>query len=270
MATKGNAEFKAQSNEFMHKTIVKTGRIITLFIFLINNTLLLYSQDFDLKNLASPSEYVARAIKSVNIPPSFRRIDKALEREEDKVFECFLENSALSYFFSCIAPLGYSSDGEFAVLMYGPSHKTAQDSIDFMKIRTVLDTLCMIKGAERPRKVASGPANFHRVTMNVHLNKMLQRDKAYEVTPEEFEKYFTFYPEEYARTKFNADSAATYYYWPTIETQPYQGKYIGSKALLLQKKDKGHLVLYCFYTEKSKYYIDDFMKEIEGIVWFKD
>ena len=254
----------------MRKNIIKAGRIIILFVFFINHTVV-YSQEYDLKNLAAPyDKYVIGALKSVNIPSSFKRVDKTIESEDYKVLECFLEYKALYYFFNCIAPLGYSSDGEFAVLMYGPVRMTIQDSIDFMKTRQVLDTLCMIKGAERPMNVASSPATFHRVIMNIHVNRLLQRNDAHEVTPEEFEKHITFYPEEYARSKFNADSAATYYYWPTLETKPYQGKYIGSKALMLQKKDKGHVVLFCFYTEKSKYYIDDFMKEIEGIVWFND
>ena len=252
----------------MWKIVFKKSWIVVLFILLINHTSL-FSQKFDLKNLIALPEHITLAIKSINIPSSFKRFDKP-KKHKGIYAECFKENTYLPYCLGCIAPIAYSSDEEFAVLMYGPVHRTVQDSIDFMKTRPIIDTICMMMRMERPAKVAASPKTFHRVLMNVHINQLLQRNKAHEVTSEEFDKYVTFYPEKYARTKFNADSAATYYYWPALETKPYREKYIGSKALMLHKINKGHVILFCFYTKKSEDRIDDFMKEIEGIVWFND
>jgi hypothetical protein len=235
----------------MYKILTKRILII-LFIFFVNN-IVLYSQEFDLKILPFPD-----ILKSVDIPSSFKR--------SEKTFECF-DGKGIG---GCFYILGYSSDEEFAVLMYGPVRMIVQDSIDFMDIRSTIDTLCMIMGAEPPAKEAPSPETLHRITMNLSLNHLLQREWNHEISPEEYEKYVSYYPEEYARSKFNADSAVTYKYWAELEKEPYQGKYIGCQALLLQKHDKGHLVLHCFYTEKGSYRIREFMKEFEGIVWFND
>jgi hypothetical protein len=242
----------------IREMVLKEGRIIiiiiTALIFICNT--LLYSQEVDLKAWITPT------LKSINIPDSFKRSEKTVD--------CFLEENKFLQPFNCLLIIGYSFNEEFAVLMYGPSRYTVQDSIDFMTIHPVIDVLCMAMGAERPIRVAPSPGIHHRLSMNIHLNWLLRRDKLHEVTPDEFKKYITYYPEEYARCKFNADSAATYNCWPEQEEKPYQGKYTGCQALMLQKKEKGHLILFCFYTEKSKSYLTDFMKKIEGIVWFSD
>jgi hypothetical protein len=240
--------------------------MILLFIHLISNTLL-YSQKFDPKEILGDSV----TLQSINIPLSFKKNENnTLERD---CFDVYYEGKVV--FVSnngCMRILGYSFDKEFVVLMNGPYLVTVQDSIDFMKIRPIMDTICMIMHIERPMKTHPSPNICHRISVNIDLNCFLQREITHEVTREEFDKYVTFYPEEYARTKFNADSVATYNCWPFWHwyKEPYQGKYTRCQALMLQKKDKGYLTLYCFYTEESKKRINAFVKEIEGIVWFKD
>jgi len=240
----------------MHKSNVIKSGIITLFILFIIN-ILSYSQNFDLEKQISPS------LKSINLPLSFKKSKKP-------GLECFDEKEVVSSC-GCVYILGYSADEEFAVLMYGPFRYTVQDSIDFMAIRSTIDTISMIMRIKRPMKVAPSPTTYHRIHINIDLNWFLQRDETHEVTQEEFDKYVTFYPEEYARTKFNADSVATYNCWPLLlKYKPYEGKYTGCQALMIEKKDKGFVTLYCFYTDEGKHCLNAFMKELDGIVWFND
>jgi len=225
----------------------------------INN--MLYSQEFDPKILDS-SDTVT--LKSINIPYSFKF------KRSERTIEMEFNVPALMPRHGGVYTLGYSADEEFVVFMYGPILYTVQDSIDFMAIRSTIDALSMIKGAERPMKTAPSPATHHRIPMNIDLNEVLQREYTHEVTQEEFDKYVTFYPEEYARTKFNADSVATYNCCPILSRYPYEGKYTGCQALMIEKKDKGYVILYCFYTEEGKHCLNAFMKELDGIVWFND
>jgi hypothetical protein len=246
----------------MRKKVSKTGGILLLFIVWIGN-FLSYSQQFDLYQLASMPKYIDLAIESVNIPHSFKR--------SEKQFECFDENEYLYSCHHCIAILGYSPDDEFALLMCGPFHQTVEDSIQYAKMQPKYKALCEIIGADPPAEAMTSPNVYYQTKLKVNLNHTLQRDAAQALSEDDYEKYVSFYPEEYARTHFNADLALSYYCWPKREEgRTYQGKYTGSQALLLNKKDKGFVVLYCFYTENSKDRINDFMKEIEGVVWFKD
>jgi len=38
---------------------------------------------------------------------------------------------------------------------------------------------------------------------------------------------------------------------------------------MIEKKDKGSVTLYCVYTDENKSRLDAFMKELDGIIWFK-
>ncbi|MES2376071.1 MAG: hypothetical protein V4553_05820 [Bacteroidota bacterium] len=85
-----------------------------------------------------------------------------------------------------------------------------------------------------------------------------------------WKQYAQYYPAEDAKSKFNADSAIT----AAIKLKPeypyYKGKYNHLKSFYLQKKGRGFVVFYCFYTDEAEKNLPFYWKAIEGVFRFDD
>jgi len=76
-------------------------------------------------------------------------------------------------------------------------------------------------------------------------------------------------PSEEAHQKFNADTVIQVPIKLDSATF-YRGKYNHFDALYLQKKGRGFLTFYTFYTDKAKKKLTKYQKEIEGIFRYRD
>lgn len=108
----------------------------------------------------------------------------------------------------------------------------------------------------------------------VSKEKILERGLLYmgENISKKWKDYVTHYPESEARRIFGADSVISY----TINLIPKDyyikkgKKYKYVDALFIQKKGRGYVYFYSFYTHKAKRNIELYRKQIETIVHYID
>lgn len=163
---------------------------------------------------------------------------------EVKGMECFDDNVQLKATLTCVGQQLHSKDGEFIafISMYKPFSK--QDSIGLQKLM--------------PRH------NFDHIDKQ-HTNH-IRRDIRNSLGKEaalQWKQHVTYYALEDAKSKFNADSAIIF----PIKLDPnydfYKGKYSHLETLYLQKKGRGFINFYCFYTDKAKKKLPAYRKAIE-------
>ena len=85
-----------------------------------------------------------------------------------------------------------------------------------------------------------------------------------------------YYSPKEARELFNADTVIGYsvelldggFVMKNSKNKSF--KYSGNKVLLLQKNERGFIVLYCFYTKKGEKKLSKYMGVIENAFWFID
>jgi hypothetical protein len=80
----------------------------------------------------------------------------------------------------------------------------------------------------------------------------------------------TYLNPEKTKTKFNADTAI---FLPLCFIGPeyyYKGKYNNLESLWLQKKGRGWVNLYCFYTDEAKKKLPEYRKAVEGIFRYEN
>ncbi|WP_316793713.1 hypothetical protein [Pedobacter frigoris] len=170
--------------------------------------------------------------------------------EEVKGSECFNDNPKLKEILTCVSHHLYSKDKEFVVFI--PIYKpfSRQDSIEMKQ---------MMPGG-----------NFDHIDKQ-HTNS-IRRDIGSSLGKDaslNWKQYVTYYSAKEAKTKFNADSAV----FVPIKLDPqdyYKGKYNHMEALYLQKKGRGFVNFYCFYTDKAKKKLPQYRKAIEEIFRYED
>ena len=158
-----------------------------------------------------------------------------------------------------------SDDDELFILFYVPYFHTKKDSVE----------LSMFSNPENRLRLS--PNLMHRNTVRVDINNI----SYYKQTPPDVGKELTYYSFEKSREYFNADSAIIYNI--NIKDHPYNytlpesdprifdlDKHKYCRVVMLQKKDRSFLSMYCFYSDKAATKIDDYIDSLKGIFWFRE
>lgn len=77
----------------------------------------------------------------------------------------------------------------------------------------------------------------------------------------------TYKSSEYARNSFNADTVITY---SLKMWHKYENKYTHCLVIMLQKRYRGCIPLYCLYTDDGAKKLDYYLKSLEKIFWYRD
>ena len=101
----------------------------------------------------------------------------------------------------------------------------------------------------------------------------------------DWKDYVHYYPQQYAKNKFNADTvisvtlpleihddfsyAKDYYYYGTINRR-FHSNYTHGVVLIIQKKGRGFVAMYCFYDENAINNLDAYMAAVEGSLRYRD
>jgi hypothetical protein len=126
----------------------------------------------------------------------------------------------------------------------------------------------VIAGCATPPSEAkrlSLPVYEEHISVMHHILKTIDTENI----AKEWKENVYYYTETEAKTKFNADTAITYSFI-LPEKEYYRDKYNHCKILLIQKKGRGYLPLYCFYDMEAAKNPDKYMTAIEGIFKYKD
>jgi hypothetical protein len=84
-----------------------------------------------------------------------------------------------------------------------------------------------------------------------------------------WQQYLNYYPQEKAKSIFNADTVVRY----SMNLEPedyYKGKYEYLESLVIQKENKGLVEIFCFYSQKARKNLPYYWKQIEGIFRYDD
>lgn len=71
---------------------------------------------------------------------------------------------------------------------------------------------------------------------------------------------------DYARRAFNADTVLTF---PLKVWRPYK-KYRHCRVTVIQKNGRGHIQLYTFYTDEGEKELDNYLRSLEKMIWYRD
>lgn len=77
----------------------------------------------------------------------------------------------------------------------------------------------------------------------------------------------TYRSAEYAKQAFNADTVITY---PLQVWKSYKGKYNHCEVVMIQKNGRSFVQLFCLYTDKVVSRLDSYMKQLEGMIWYRE
>lgn len=72
---------------------------------------------------------------------------------------------------------------------------------------------------------------------------------------------------KYARKAFNADTVITY---PLKMWEKYENKYTHCLVILIQKRYRGCIPLYCLYTDEGAKKLNHYIKSLKKIFWYRD
>ena len=164
--------------------------------------------------------------------------------------ECFKNNPKLERIITCAGHQLHSNDEQFIAFI--PIYKIfdKKDSIDMQKLM---------------------PSRSFDVIDKLHTSQIRNkiRHSLGKESERNWKKYVKYYSAEEARHKFNADSAI--FFTIKLDSADYfKGKYNHLEALYLQKKGRGFVNFYCFYTDKAKKDLPAYWKAIEGIFRYDD
>lgn len=230
---------------------MKSNRLFSLFLA-STLSLCAFSQ-------LPPLRHERRDVLEYTIPKGYKKYITS---------ECFKGYPHLKSALHCTMTGLFSNDDEIIVIYYTPMFPTVEDSIRMTRFMQQMAPAVERMPVEKWKNTRYPDRNsIHRNTIRNNLGYTLRKS---DIQKEDIEKHVTFFPPAYAKEVYNADSVATYYFWPSFEDKPYRGKYIGAQAIMAQKRDKGYFVVYCFYTEKAKENLDRYLKQLEGVVRFKE
>lgn len=166
--------------------------------------------------------------------------------------ECFDDNLHLKSAFSCLPNQLHADDQQFIAFMPVFRLPTPEDSI--MMVRYLY-----------PNNPSGGSLDI----MHINQIKGLLRSILDEKEAKEWKKIVTYYPQEVARNKFNADTVMRF----SITLRPeeyYKKEFKYVDALFLQKNGRKYINFYCFYTDKAKEHLADYWRKIESVLHYQD
>ena len=228
-----------------------------LFLFLFGNSAIYsYSQDTSVSSPSFISDWETGKAKTeimgvkFTLPNDFKCYSKWVETP------CF--------FWLGLDGIVESIDENVFILFSMPTPYTEKDSVELsfffpenrpylspnkMHLNTILSDLARNKGLDIPEA---------RKEINI-------------------QEHVTYYSDEDAKSAFNADTVITYdvkitglKYSSELAEVINTKKYKHCKALVLQKENRGFLVMYCFYSNKAKKNIDSYMKSLDSIFRYED
>jgi hypothetical protein len=192
------------------------------------------------------------------LSPDYRNILKAMKityqkstvLQEVEGRECFKEYPMLNQIITCAGNQLISNDGQF--LAFIPIYRimTKEDSIFYQRLR--------------PESKLYNPNRQH-----INQIKGAIRMSMGEEAAKTWRHFVNYYPSDATKLKFNADTAVSFSI-KLDDKNIYKGIYTHLDALFLQKKDRGFVNFYIFYTDKGKKNLPAYMKEIEGILRYED
>lgn len=192
-----------------------------------------------------------------NIRVTYKKPSDFSETPIIPVSECFKNNAKLESMFSCVSNLLVSNDEEF--ISFIPLHRflTKADSISMQQ--------------SFPEMKLPNLNDQHAYSVRAQVLYSLGKNAAIRGPNAGFnwKEYVQYYADKDARRKFNADTAITYDV-VLNDDEYYLGKYKYLRALVLQKKDRGFVAIYSFYTDKAKRRLAKYWKATEGILRYDD
>lgn len=170
---------------------------------------------------------------------------------EIPIVECFKGNPRLEFMLGCAGNQLISHDKEFIAFIPLKRFLSKKDSIDLRK---------SFPGASIPDLNSQ-----HIYSIRAQVLSSLGKDASLKGENASFNwrKYVRYYSCKDAKQKFNADTAITYSI--TLNgNEIYKSKYRFLKILVLQKKDRGFIEMYSFYSGKNNTDFNKYWSLIES------
>ncbi len=161
--------------------------------------------------------------------------------------ECFKENPKFEEAFTCVSNLLQSEDNQFMVFMQTHRLFTKREISEMRRLFKDFD-----------------PENFPVNKMKYIVKVFFGKEKA-----NNWGELVDFYSIEEAHKKFNADCAMKLSISLTLEDY-YKKDYKYVDVLFFQKKERGFVGLFCFYTDKARRNFDHYWKKIEETFYYED
>lgn len=77
----------------------------------------------------------------------------------------------------------------------------------------------------------------------------------------------TYNSSKYARESFNADTVITY---PLKMWEKYENKYTHCLVILIQKRYRGFIPLYCLYSDEGAMKLNHYIKSLKKVFWYRN
>lgn len=185
----------------------------------------------------------SRVLTSMNVV--YRKPDGF--KELPSVTECFKENVKFEEAFTCVSHLLQSEDDQFMAFMQTHRLFTKSEIVEMRRLSDSFD-----------------PDNIFTGNMKYIIKVFFGNEKA-----DNWEELVDFYSTEEAHKKFNADSAMKL----SISLAPedyYKHDYKYVDVLFFQKKERGFISFFCFYTDKARGNFDHYWEKIEKAFCYED
>jgi len=185
----------------------------------------------------------SRVLSSMNVV--YRKPDGF--KELPSVTECFKENVKFEEAFTCVSHLLQSEDDQFMAFMQTFRLYTKSEIVEKKRLSNNFD-----------------PDNISTGNMQYIVKVFFGKEKA-----DNWEELVDFYSPEEAHEKFNADSAMKL----SISLAPgdyYKNDYKYIDILFFQKKERGCISFFCFYTDKARGNFDQYWEKIEKAFYYED
>ena len=169
--------------------------------------------------------------------------------------ECFKETPKLWDIFGCLNNELRSDDKQFLAFIFTylpPDSGTYSDAINL---------------------ITHGKTNSFYSSEQMYMSQIRATIISYmcmdKGSLKNWKDYLQYYPDSIVKSKFNADTVIRFsmVFEPQ---QSYKKKYKYADALFLQKKGRGFVNFYCFYTEQAKAKFDEYWEKIEGVLRYED
>ena len=164
--------------------------------------------------------------------------------------ECFESAPQFKGTVTCVESQMYSTDKNFIVYFYIHENFTAADSAQIAKLFPTFKQYSVenyhVRHIENDLKTSMGDSYIAPV-----------------------KRHIKYYPNDFVKKTLNADTLISYPL--TIKRGLYLNDlYKNCKVLLIQKKGRGFIALYCFYNEVAAKNLDQYMKPVEEMFKYRD
>lgn len=185
---------------------------------------------------------ISRVLTSMNVvyskPEGFKEVGYT---------ECFNENPKLKEAFTCVLNQLQSEDNQFMVYMQTHRLFNKEEILDMRRLFPDFD-----------------PENIPVNTMKYIIKAFFGKEKE-----DNWEELIDFYSNKEAHKKFNSDSAMKL----SICLSPddyYKNEYKYIDVLFFQKRERGYIGLFCFFTDKARGNYNHYWKKIEKTFYYED